>query len=317
LASLGDYTEEKTEVIYGPDNIINNTLQALSRCKSQVDNCIDSSGPSMFVVPNQPIPIAFRELKERGIRLRFIAEITKDNIEDCKELMKTCELRHLDEVKGNFGISDGIYYGASAKGTESFTPPLLIASTIRAFVEQQQYFFDMLWRKAIPAKQRIKEIEEGVKREFIEAIQDPEEIQSLVFKIITAATEEIDIVISTANTFRRYDREGIIELLTRKANEGVKLRMLLNHSPDLPQSIEKLKMHPQITINNLNKSVQTTVTTIIADNELSLVIELKDNTKYNSNEATGLATYSNSESTVLSYASIFETLWIQSSEITI
>jgi two-component system, OmpR family, sensor histidine kinase VicK len=317
LASLEDYTEEKTEVIYGPENIINNTLQALSRCKSQVDNCIDSSGPSMFVVPNQPIPIAFRELKERGIRLRFIAEITKDNIVDCKELMKTCELRHLDEVKGNFGISDGIYYGASAKGTESFTPPLLIASTIRAFVEQQQYFFDMLWRKAIPAKQRIKEIEEGVKREFIEAIQDPEEIQSLVFKIITAATEEIDIVISTANTFRRYDREGIIELLTRKANEGVKLRMLLNHSPDLPQSIEKLKMHPQITINNLNKSVQTTVTTIIADNELSLVIELKDDTKYNSNEATGLATYSNSESTVLSYASIFETLWIQSSEITI
>jgi two-component system sensor histidine kinase VicK len=317
LASLEDYTEEKTEVIYGPENIINNTLQALSRCKSQVDNCIDSSGPSMFVVPNQPIPIAFRELKERGIRLRFIAEITKDNIVDCKELMKTCELRHLDEVKGNFGISDGIYYGASAKGTESFTPPLLIASTIRAFVEQQQYFFDMLWRKAIPAKQRIKEIEEGVKREFIEAIQDPEEIQSLVFKIITAATEEIDIVISTANTFRRYDREGIIELLTRKANEGVKLRMLLNHSPDLPQSIEKLKMHPQITINNLNKSVQTTVTTIVADNELSLVIELKDDTKYNSNEATGLATYSNSESTVLSYASIFETLWIQSSEITI
>ena len=317
MASLEDYTEEKTEVIYGPENIINNTLLALSRCKSQVDNCIDSSGPSMFVVPNQPIPIAFRELKERGIRLRFIAEITKDNIVDCKELMKTCELRHLDEVKGNFGISDGIYYGASAKGTESFTPPLLIAITIRAFVEQQQYFFDMLWRKAIPAKQRIKEIEEGLKREFIEAIQDPEEIQSLVFKIITAATEEIDIVISTANTFRRYDREGIMELLTRKANEGVKLRMLLNHSPDLPQSIEKLKIHPQITINNLNKSVQTTVTTIVADNELSLVIELKDDAKHEINEAMGLATYSNSESTVLSYASIFETLWIQSSEITI
>ena len=38
--------------------------------------------------------------------------------------------------------------------------------------------------------------------------------------------------------------------------------------------------------------------------------------KHNSNEAIGLATYSNSESTVLSYASIFETLWIQSGEIT-
>jgi hypothetical protein len=47
-------------------------------------------------------------------------------------------------------------------------------------------FFDMLWRKAIPAKQRIKEIGEGLKREFIETIQDPEEIQILVSKVISS-----------------------------------------------------------------------------------------------------------------------------------
>ena len=138
----------------------------------------------------------------------------------------------MDEIKGNFGIADGDCIQEVPMGTDSSPPPLLISSTVRAFVEQQQYFFDMLWRKAIPAKQRIKEIEEGVKREFIEAIQDPEEIQSLVFKIITAATEGIEIVISTANTFKRYEREGIIELLTRKANEGVKVRILLNQSPE-------------------------------------------------------------------------------------
>ena len=317
MASFENYAEEKTEVVYGAENIINKTLQALSKCKSQVDNCVDSSGPSIFVIPNHPITKAFQELKKRGIRLRFIAEITKDNIPYCKDLMKIFELRHLDEVKGNFGVADGKYYAASAKSRESSPPPLLIESTLRPLVEQQQYFFDMLWRKAIPAKQRIIEIEEGVKREVIEAIQDPEEIQSLFFKIITAATEEIDIVISTANTFRRYDREGIIELLTRKADEGVKVRMLLNYSPDHPQSIEKLKTHQHTTIKNLDKSVQTKITTIVADNELSLVIELKDDTQLNSKEAMGLATYSNSESTVLSYASIFETLWIQSSGITI
>ena len=42
--------------------------------------------------------------------------------------------------------------------------------------------------------------------------------------------------------------------------------------------------------------------------DLSLLIKLKDDTKQNSNEAIGLATYSNSKSTVLSFASIFETL---------
>ena len=55
--------------------------------------------------------------------------------------------------------------------------------------------------------------------------------------------------------------------------------------------------------------------TVIVDKELCLTAEVKDhendNDEYDSNEVLGLATYSNSESTVLSYASIFETLWIQ------
>jgi two-component system, OmpR family, sensor histidine kinase VicK len=131
--SQEDYPEEKTEVIYGSEDIINNTLQLLSKCKSKTDNCTDSAGPSIFVIPNHPITKAFIGLKERGIKTRFIAEIKKDNIPYCKELMKVCELRHLDEVKGNFGIVDGIYYRASAKGRESSPPPLLIASTVRAF----------------------------------------------------------------------------------------------------------------------------------------------------------------------------------------
>jgi hypothetical protein len=45
----------------------------------------------------------------------------------------------------------------------------------------------------------------------------------------------------------------------------------------------------------------------VTDRELSLIIEEKED-----EDAIGLATYSNSESTVLSYASIFENLWIQS-----
>jgi hypothetical protein len=53
-----------------------------------------------------------------------------------------------------------------------------------------------------------------------------------------------------------------------------------------------MKLHPRITIKNLDKSVQTKVNTIVADNELSIVIELRDDTQLNSKEAIGLATYS-------------------------
>jgi two-component system sensor histidine kinase VicK len=53
------------------------------------------------------------------------------------------------------------------------------------------------------------------------------------------------------------------------------------------------------------------LTTLVVDQAHSLTVELQDDTKETSEEAIGLATYSNSESTALSYVSIFETLWLQ------
>ena len=54
-----------------------------------------------------------------------------------------------------------------------------------------------------------------------------------------------------------------------------------------------------------------TLTILIIDRKVSFVIELLDDTKSTFEEAIGLATYSNSKSTALSYVSIFESLWKQ------
>jgi two-component system, OmpR family, sensor histidine kinase VicK len=68
----------------------------------------------------------------------------------------------------------------------------------------------------------------------------------------------------------------------------------------LKDKVKKLvDANPAINFHYLNKSVQTKVTTFLSDNELSLVIELKDDTKESRDEAIGLATYSNSESTIV------------------
>jgi two-component system, OmpR family, sensor histidine kinase VicK len=59
------------------------------------------------------------------------------------------------------------------------------------------------------------------------------------------------------------------------------------------------------------KSSVTTVTIVVVDRKESLVIEKKDDSKQNFIDAVGMATYSNSKPTVLSYVSIFENLWRQ------
>ena len=68
----------------------------------------------------------------------------------------------------------------------------------------------------------------------------------------------------------------------------------------------------QVNFHFFNKSAQPKITTLIVDTEYSLIITTNDDSKQTFNEAIGLSTYSNSESTVAAYTFIFESLWIQS-----
>ena len=68
---------------------------------------------------------------------------------------------------------------------------------------------------------------------------------------------------------------------------------------------------PNLDIRSLDKSLQTQIGILIVDRKESVIIELKDDTKDNYYDASGLAAYSNSKSIGISYASIFETLWKQ------
>ena len=78
----------------------------------------------------------------------------------------------------------------------------------------------MLWKKGLPAKQRIKEIEENLKREFIETIQDSEETISLISKVLSIATEEIQMIFSRAGALKQYEKLGLLDIIREKADRG-------------------------------------------------------------------------------------------------
>ena len=164
--------------------------------------------------------------------------------------------------------------------------------------------------KSNPAKQRIKEIEEGVKREFIETIQNSEEATSMVLKVLSSATEEIQMIFYRAITLKQYEKLGILNIVRKKAGEEVLVKILIGmDSPTNIRDLKRLTRSHKVELRYLNKSIQTKLMTIVTDRELSLVIEEKGTEDAS---GLGLATYSNSESTVLSYVSIFENLWLQS-----
>jgi hypothetical protein len=148
----------KTEVLYGEEKMTEVIVQSFDHAIVGCDVCGDRASPSV-ILGVDPLRNALVRAKKRGLRLRYITDITNDNISYCKELGKIVELRHFDRLKGNFGLIDGKEYLASANLQEGKPLSHLIYSNVSEVIMQQQHIFDTLWYKAIPDDLEIKQIE--------------------------------------------------------------------------------------------------------------------------------------------------------------
>jgi two-component system, OmpR family, sensor histidine kinase VicK len=137
-----------------------------------------------------PIRHAFVDAKNRGVRLRYLTEITTENISFCKELLSiVSELKHLDGIKGNFMISESEYLAPAVLFEKGKAAARIFYSNVKELVEEHEYMFDTLWNKAISAEQRIREIEEGVEPIETKVLENKEQIFNHMKSVIENASE--------------------------------------------------------------------------------------------------------------------------------
>ena len=71
-------------------------------------------------------------------------------------------------------------------------------------------------------------------------------------------------------------------------------------------------IHDNIDVRNIEQiMLDSHATILVVDKKLSLVIEIRDDSKTNFEEGIGLCIYSNSKASVLSYLSLLENLWLE------
>jgi two-component system, OmpR family, sensor histidine kinase VicK len=477
LLNPNSNSQRTSEILYGPENAVGRGVQFMKNVKKRMDIFFDHKAPSI-VIDLEEYRNGYIDIRRRGAKIRAFTEITKENIPYCKELMKIVdELRHLDGVKGGMAVSESEYMATTIL-EESKPLTEVIYSNVREVVEQGQYIFDTLWRSAISAEQKIKEIEEGVTRyetriienhdevikeigrltassnkldtcltsgglqyshnhffdlkkklldkqrrgehkgiryitnidngnlhisksylehgiqirhmknlppmsfgvsdkeiavtiekmeggkrvqsllisneplyvrhftslfeeiwrngidarhrikqveegveSDIEVIQNPDRTEELYWNIVKSAEKEILLILPTANAVIRQEKMGIIKSLaeaTKSRNVQVRILMPkvnLDHHRAIKESkrLHQQQDNPSDSLNvrYLQQLSDTKATILIADRKVSLVIELRDDSKLTFYEAIGLSTYSSSKPGVLSYVSIFESLWIQ------
>ena len=311
-----DDVTEKTEVIYGAENVLNRAIQGIPLAKETIDLCGEEDGPSA-IVANEPILKKYIEASKRGVRIRQITEITKTNILDCKKLMGCMEQRHLYGLYGYFVIVDGKQFHSHAYGQEAKSFPHMVTSTVMVFVQQQQYFFNTLWERAIPAEQRIKEIEEGRAPEKLEIIQDTQKSISRAFDIMNKTQKELLVLFATQRTFTFALRGEAADIYRKLSKNGVDIKLLVprggadQFEEENNEQIAKVREEISSSINLRFSDVDlnTRITIMISDRNEFMSWELKDDTLNDPYLAGGIATYSNIKALASSYATIFDNLW--------
>jgi len=302
------HSDEKTDVLYGVDNAINLLISIVSGAKTILYTCIDSSGPQVDMGKVELIRKTILEAKNRGVKLRFVTEITKDNIQYWKDLMKIIdELRHLEGVKGNFA-TNGTQYIDIALLQQAKPVVQIIYSNVKAVVDQNLYLFGTLWDKATPAEQKIREIEEGVKQEYFKIITDHEQVSKILVELAKSVKQEALLVLPNDRSMVRLDRLGVIDYtINASQTNGADIRIICPLSEVNSRVVKKIfDKAPNIKILN---GINSPYGIYIVDGQKFLRVEMRVAEAEIFSEAIGLAFYSNSIQSTESFKSIFELLW--------
>lgn len=295
---------ETTEILRGAEDTTRAVVVFFTNA-NWVSACADSLAPSV-AMGVEPIKECYENLKNRKVKVRWITEITKDNLSYCRALMQYAELRHLDGIKGNFGVSDTAYI-ATATVNKAQPVPELIYSTAKSVAEQNKNVFDTLWSKAVPAEDRIREIEEGVTRPEIRAVKDPREILQDTIGLVRRSKQYSVCSVSDgllyAHNYSFDAFKEILDLYRSGKHAGIRWVTKIENNED-SRLLEVIKTFMQLGMQIRHVTSIPPMSFGISEKEMGVTVE---NTRDGSLNASAI--FSSEPAIVEQFAAIFEELW--------
>jgi len=237
--------ERRTEVVHGVENAARVALQVFQNAKSFFHAIGDWKATSL-ATEVELYKDAYLDMKRRGVKVYAITEIRKENLEQCKQLLNlgiVTELRHLENARGNFAVTEKEYL-ATPVIKETGPTAEVIYSNDDEIVEQNRYVFDVLWEKAIPGDLRIQELENKLDLGYVQLTYEVNEILRRFRDFVEETRHDALIILPGVASFDTNPEQ--FRTLARKAREnGVRVKVLIAASlsewknPSLDDAIEK------------------------------------------------------------------------------
>lgn len=310
---MSSVSHKKPNTLKNLQSIIVNTISAAEKSLS-----ILGDSKSVNLILSEQIRNAIQDAKNRQLRIRYITEITPENLNSSREINKFAEVRHLRKIIGNYILTDKEYFGLPE--ADKLLSSLNQNENSQS-ITMQNYIFDNLWNNATTQYDRATNLEVGLEAEEVKIISKASEVREAYFNLIESAKFEISLIIATPNALKRNYREGIISKLIdasekRKINVYLAIPTYDNDKLQIDDFLSgqldknyRFQIRFIAPVTTQTHKIKTTF--LIVDKKIVFIKDVKDDTKDNFIEAVGYATLHTSKSRAESYNFIFDTVWRQ------
>jgi hypothetical protein len=183
---------------------------------------------------------------ERGLKLRLILEVTKENL-SFLESLQNYEIRHLSDLRGNFGIFDSRAYMVQIFNQNEDKLDQTLWSNSKVLVDKQQTLFDKLWIMAKPLAIRRKEIEYEDIKDFHRMITHYQKILDVIHSLFLTCNNELTIFSSNKILCNILNKNNFVNRLPVFIERNLTVKILTDNIDEhLIKQINSLnKLNPQ------------------------------------------------------------------------
>ena len=303
---------EKNKILHRSE-VINALLDIFSSAVSMIYICGNSKFPlqllSLEIIKQTILSTAN---KNNRVKQRYLFEITRDNIQYCRNLMQIVGhdnyFCHSGDIEANFVVNEKEYLGSI---TLREPQQQAIYSNMNGILEQHRSIFDTLWNKAIPAKQRIEEIQEEIEPEFYEVITNYEKAQEKYIDLAKSIDKEGLLLFANSKAMIRANKIGVIDSLVEvSTKKGAIIRIVCPLAEGNSEIVKTISERaPDIRILDYDSNVSSHSGLFVVDRAKLMRFELKEPKAEQFSDAIGFIIFSNNKASVDSSKSLFELLW--------
>ncbi|WP_458720791.1 hypothetical protein [Candidatus Nitrosocosmicus sp. R] len=244
-------------------------------------------------------------VKERGISCKLLVDANSENIDFLKTL-DFLEIRHLEGLRGNFGLYDErLYMVVIMQDKDNDRLLQTFFSNSKPLVEKQMCIYNDLWNMAKPLSSRITELEYQNTKRYDKSLPGIKNIQNEINFLVDQTKQELTIF-SNYEIFKHiFDSNMMINLSSKLRNNVVSKILVDNADSHIQNQIEVINRkngRSLVQLEYSNKLGEFDEMIICFDSKFVLQIQQDKN-----NELVG--SFTNDTNKVLVQQILFEKYW--------